>query len=152
MHIWIIRKPGDFLNFCTAVKSHFVSPFRYFYRPKWQISLSFHILQLVKSLPFHILEAWKKVPLLGTPSLYRSLRRLHPPPPPYTKGNSFFCNFDASNSPLTKQSLKYFHLKTAIYLMPISSSGLNLSGNVHCEFTITIPKKTINGVGMVYWN
>ena len=27
---------------------------------KSQISLSFHILQLVKSLPFHILKAWKR--------------------------------------------------------------------------------------------
>ena len=32
------------------------------YRPKWQISLPFHILQLVKFLPFHTPEAWKRYP------------------------------------------------------------------------------------------
>ena len=39
-----------------------VSHFRSFYRPKWQISLPFRILQLVKSLPYHIPEAWKRYP------------------------------------------------------------------------------------------
>ena len=35
-------------------------PFGPFYRPKWQISLRFYILQLVNSLPFYIPEAWKR--------------------------------------------------------------------------------------------
>ena len=33
-----------------------------FCRPKPQISLYFHILQVVKRLPFHIYEAWKRYP------------------------------------------------------------------------------------------
>ena len=53
-----------------------------FYRPKKQISLPFHILQLVKSLPFHIPEARKKVPLSGEASPYRSYREYPLPPPP----------------------------------------------------------------------
>ena len=38
-----------------------------FHRPKWQISLPFYILQLVKSLPFHIPEAWKRYPFRTEP-------------------------------------------------------------------------------------
>ena len=39
----------------------------YFYRPKWQISISFNILQPVKSLPFHIPEAWNRSPFRTEP-------------------------------------------------------------------------------------
>ena len=40
-----------------------------FYRPKWPISLPFHILQQVKSLPFHIPdpEAWERHPFRAEP-------------------------------------------------------------------------------------
>ena len=41
---------------CASVNP--LGPF--YYRLKWQISLTFHILQLVKSLPVHLPEAWEK--------------------------------------------------------------------------------------------
>ena len=44
-----ITKPECFHNFFTAINASF-SPCSPFYWPKWQISLPFHILQLVKSL------------------------------------------------------------------------------------------------------
>ena len=43
-----------FLDFFTALNCFICGPFGPFYGPKWQISLPFHILQLVKSFPFHI--------------------------------------------------------------------------------------------------
>ena len=46
------------------------SRFELFYRPKIQISLPFHILQMVKSLLVHIAEALKKVPFSGGASPY----------------------------------------------------------------------------------
>ena len=76
-HAWTVRKKingrcrevavsGDstvwmnnLQNFFTAIKC-ICQPFRSFYRPKWQISLSFHILQQVKPIPFLIPEAWKR--------------------------------------------------------------------------------------------
>ena len=64
-----IKCPG-FVDVFTAIR-----PFRSFYRWKWQISLPFHILQLVKFLPFHIPEA-----LLGGASPYRLLYGVPPPP------------------------------------------------------------------------
>ena len=51
----------------SSQKNSSVSPFGLFYRPKWQISLPFNILQLVKSLPFDIPEAWKRFPFRGEP-------------------------------------------------------------------------------------
>ena len=45
---------STFIQPKNASVSHF-GPF--YYRPKWRISLTFHIPQLVKSQPFHILEA-----------------------------------------------------------------------------------------------
>ena len=53
-----------------------------FYKPFWKTfykqivpnSLSFHILQLVKSLPFHIPETWKKALLSVRVSPYRPLK------------------------------------------------------------------------------
>ena len=48
--------------------THSLSHFEPFYRPKWQISPPFHILQLVKPLPFHIPEAWKMYPFRVEPS------------------------------------------------------------------------------------
>ena len=44
-----ITKPECFHNFFTTINAS-VSPCSPFYWPKWQISLPFHILQLVKSL------------------------------------------------------------------------------------------------------
>ena len=38
-----------------------------FHLSKWHISLSFHLLQQVKSLPLHIADAWKRCPIRGEP-------------------------------------------------------------------------------------
>ena len=59
-----------------------VNPSGPFYRPKWQISLPFHILwNYVKSLPIHIPEAWKKDQfILGGAFLYRPLFGVPSPP------------------------------------------------------------------------
>ena len=46
-------------NFFSAIKC-ICQPFRNFYRPRWQISILFHILQQVKPIPFLIPEAWKR--------------------------------------------------------------------------------------------
>ena len=48
-----ITKPGNFLDFITAINYPSVSHFGPFCRPKWQISRPFHKLQLVKFLPFN---------------------------------------------------------------------------------------------------
>ena len=48
--------PFTYLEFRT------LHPCWAFSRPKWPISLTFDILQLLKSLPFHIPEAWKRYP------------------------------------------------------------------------------------------
>ena len=48
-------------------KMYLLDHLRLFYRPKKQISLPFHILQLVKSPPFHIPEAWKRYPFRAKP-------------------------------------------------------------------------------------
>ena len=47
-----------FLRLFPSHKMHLLDLFGPFYRQKWQISLPFHILQILKSLPFHIPEAW----------------------------------------------------------------------------------------------
>lgn len=46
-----------FLDIFTAILVHLLALLTDFYKPKWQIFLPFHIIQLVKSLPFY--EAWK---------------------------------------------------------------------------------------------
>ena len=48
-----ITKPGNFLDFITAINYLSVSHFGPFCKPKWQISRPFHKLQLVKFLPFN---------------------------------------------------------------------------------------------------
>ena len=82
--------------FFQLFHSHKMHFFRPFYRPKWHISLPFHILQLSKSrnrYPFILPEPWLKK---GTP-FERSLRVqaiIRSPPPrdgQYTF--IFFCNF-----------------------------------------------------------
>ena len=66
------------INFFTA--SAFVIPFGPSDRPNWQISLTFHILQLVKSQPFQIPKAWKRYHFQeeSLPVIIGS----NPPPPP----------------------------------------------------------------------
>ena len=61
LSIWIHHKTTLFYR---LFHSHNVplSPFGTFYKPKWQISLLFHMLQIVNSLPFHIPGAWKRYP------------------------------------------------------------------------------------------
>ena len=46
--------------------------------PKWQISLPFHILRLVKSLPFHRPEAWKRYPFRAEPPCIGHYREYPP--------------------------------------------------------------------------
>ena len=48
-----ITKPGNFLDFITAINYPSVSHFGPFCKPKWQISRPFHKLQLVKFLPLN---------------------------------------------------------------------------------------------------
>ena len=66
-------------TFFTA--SAFVIPFGPSDRPNWQISLTFHILQLVKSQPFQIPKAWKRYHFQeeSLPVIIGS----NPPPPVY---------------------------------------------------------------------
>ena len=59
-------KPKRFLNYFT------------FYKPKWKISLSFHILQGMKFLLFHITWSLKQIPLSGGASPHRSLKGVAP--------------------------------------------------------------------------
>ena len=49
--MWINHKNRTFSRLLSQPWNASVSPFGLFYRPKWQISLPFHVLQLVKSLP-----------------------------------------------------------------------------------------------------
>ena len=55
-----------------------LSPFGPFHGPKWQISLPFYILQLVKSLHFHVPEAWEWYPF-GAEPLCIGHQREYPP-------------------------------------------------------------------------
>ena len=48
-----ITKPGNFLDFITAINYPSVSHFGPFCKPKWEISRPFHKLQLVKFLPLN---------------------------------------------------------------------------------------------------
>ena len=57
----LIKKPERFFNFFTARKC-IISPLGPIYRMKWQSSVPFHMLQIIKSLPFHIPEALKRHP------------------------------------------------------------------------------------------
>ena len=61
-----ITIPGNLFTFFMAIIS-LISSFRSFYRRKRHISLSFHILHLLKSLPFHTSEAWKRYPFWAEP-------------------------------------------------------------------------------------
>ena len=61
-----ITIPGNLFTFFIAIIS-LISSFRSFYRRKRHISLSFHILHLVESLPFHTSEAWKRYPFWAEP-------------------------------------------------------------------------------------
>ena len=62
-----LKQKVCFLNFFKALKCFICGPFGPFYSPKWQISLPFHILQLVKSLPFHIPGPRKRYPFRAEP-------------------------------------------------------------------------------------
>ena len=60
--IWINDKTKIFFSAFLPPENASVSPFGPFYSTRWQISLAFDVLQLVKSEPFHIPEAWKRYP------------------------------------------------------------------------------------------
>ena len=60
-----------------------------FWALKWQISLLFHILELVKSPPFEIPKAWERYPLRAEPPRLGHYREyLLPPPPPHPPSGS----------------------------------------------------------------
>ena len=64
-----------------------LSVWAFFYKPKWQISVHFDILQLVRSLPFHRPEARKSYPSPAKPPcIYEVIIEItvYPtaPPPP----------------------------------------------------------------------
>ena len=61
------KKKVWFLDFFTALKCFICGHFGPFYGPKWLIFLTFHILQLVKSLPFHMPGPWKRYPFRAEP-------------------------------------------------------------------------------------
>ena len=60
-----------------------------FWALKWQISLLFHILELVKSPPFEMPKAWERYPLRAEPPRLGHYREylLPPPPPPPPSGS-----------------------------------------------------------------
>ena len=78
-HFWKKRYPFWKISLTNAATfTYLVNPFRLlqmgclwnmkksqiplglFYIPKWQISLPFYILQILKSLSFHLPKAWKR--------------------------------------------------------------------------------------------
>ena len=65
-YIGINHNNRTFSRLYKAIK-FICKPFWALNRPKWQISLPFYILHLVKSLPSHIPEAWKKDPFRMEP-------------------------------------------------------------------------------------
>ena len=75
---WINLKPERFLEFSSPQHAS-VIPSRPFNRSKWHISLPFHILQLVKSLPFYIPKARTKYPFRAEPP-HIGFCREYPPP------------------------------------------------------------------------
>ena len=64
--IWINHKNRTFSRLFHSHEMHLLALLG-LYRPKWQISSPFYILQQVKSLPFHIPEAWKRYPFRAEP-------------------------------------------------------------------------------------
>ena len=65
--IWINHKTRPFTQLFPSHVMHLWALFGLFYQPKRQFSLSFHILQQVKSQPSHILKAWKWYPFRVEP-------------------------------------------------------------------------------------
>ena len=60
-----------------------------FWALKWQISLLFHILELVKSPPFEMPKAWERYPLRAEPPRLGHYREYFlPPPPPHPPSGS----------------------------------------------------------------
>ena len=87
--------------FFTAVNAS-VRTLGFFLRMKWQIFLTFYILQLVKSLPFHILEAQERMLIFSCEALKKypfwvkplSIDHYRDPPPPpgmWSYRNNFSC-------------------------------------------------------------
>ena len=84
--IWINHKNRTFSRLFHSHEMHLLALLG-LYRPKWQISSPFHILQQVKFIPFYIPEAWKRYTFRAEPpgiSHYREYPHgcLTPPPPP----------------------------------------------------------------------
>ena len=120
--VWELLAPGygycqvrNLHAFLTAVKALFVSPLRLFYRPKGQILLPFHILQLLTPLPIRIPEAfWAEHPRIGhykecLPTPLRQVMRkmlTHLPFQP-TLGHRFSCNGIRGSSPLVQFPFVY---------------------------------------------
>ena len=87
--IWINHKNRTFSRLFHSHEMHLLALLG-LYRPKWQISSPFHILQQVKCKPFYIPEAWKRYSFRAEPPGI-SHHKEHPPrvfyplpPPPGT--------------------------------------------------------------------
>ena len=87
--IWINHKNRTFSRLFHSHEMHLLALLG-LYRPKWQISSPFHILQQVKCKPFYIPEAWKRYSFRAEPP-GKSHHREYPPrvfyplpPPPGT--------------------------------------------------------------------
>ena len=77
--------------FSCLFRTHDIHLLGPFYSQKWQISLRFSILHVVKSLPFHITEAWKSYPFWVQPSCighYMEYPQLPTPHPPLPHANN----------------------------------------------------------------
>ena len=87
--IWINHKNRTFSRLFHSHEMHLLALLG-LYRPKWQISSPFHILQQVKFLPFLIPEAWKRYSFRAEPPGISHHREYPPPvfyplpPPPGT--------------------------------------------------------------------
>ena len=67
--IWITHKNRTFSRLFHSHEMHLLVYIALLglYRPKWQISSPFHILQQVKCMPFYIPEAWKRYSFRAEP-------------------------------------------------------------------------------------
>ena len=85
--IWINHKTRPFTQLFSQPCNAFVSTFWAFLPTEMTVSLSFHILQQVKSQPSHILKAWKWYPFWVEPLRIGHFRE-------YPSGFKSALNFD----------------------------------------------------------
>ena len=115
--IWINHKNRTFSRLFHSHEMHLFALLG-LYRPKWQISSPFHILQQVKFIPFYIPEAWKRYSFRAKPpsrSHHREYHGCFTPPPPapwhlqknYTHTLNQSCNLQSSM--LIRSDTKTYH-------------------------------------------